>query len=403
MIKNAPNLAAGRNGVAPPATAAPAKSRVANEALADALDRRTAVGTVWRREDSKIRCVACGHRCLIAEGRRGICKVRFNRGGQLRVPFGYVSGLQCDPVEKKPFFHVHPGSDALTFGMMGCDFHCSYCQNWVTSQALRDKASVGPIQEVTAEQIAVTARRLGARLVVSSYNEPLITAEWAVTVFREAQAAGFLCAFVSNGNATPEALDFLQPWIVAYKVDLKSFNDRSYRSLGGTLAHVTETIRMVHARGLWLEVVTLIVPGFNDDDAELRAMAKFLASVSREIPWHVTAFHKDYKLTEPRNTQARDLIRAAEIGTEEGLRFVYAGNVPGHVGEWENTRCPQCRETLIDRFGYLVRDYRITGDGKCPKCQTVIAGIWPKGGAGEVKIGEGLADYYRRLPRGVRP
>ncbi|MBI2925355.1 MAG: AmmeMemoRadiSam system radical SAM enzyme [Verrucomicrobia bacterium] len=402
MITNAPDPAAARNSVAPSAAAAPAKSRVANEALADALDRRTTAGTLWRREDSKVRCVACGHRCLIGEGRRGICKVRFNHGGQLRVPFGYVSGLQCDPVEKKPFFHVHPGSDALTFGMMGCDFHCSYCQNWVTSQALRDEASVAPIQEVTAEQIAATAKRLGARLVVSSYNEPLITAEWAVAVFQEAKPAGFLCAFVSNGNATPEALDFLQPWIVAYKVDLKTFNDRNYRSLGGTLAHVTEAIRMVHARGLWLEVVTLLVPGFNDDEAELRAMAKFLASVSRDIPWHVTAFHRDYKLTEPRDTQARDLICAAEIGTEEELRFVYAGNLPGHVGEWENTRCPQCRETLIDRFGYLVRDYRITADGKCPKCHTTIAGIWPKGGVAEVKIGEGLADYYTRLPRGVR-
>ena len=228
-------------------------------ALADLLDRHTRVGTLWKPEEGRIRCVACGHRCLIAPGRRGICKVRFNDGGQLRVPFGYTAGVACDPVEKKPFFHVHPGSDALTFGMLGCDFHCSYCQNWVTSQALRDDAASAPFQAVTPEELVRAARRNGARLVASSYNEPLITAEWAVAVFQPAKAQGLLCAFVSNGNATPEALDFLQPWIVAYKVDLKGFDDRRYRTLGGTLDHVTDTIKMVHQRGIWLEVVTLIV------------------------------------------------------------------------------------------------------------------------------------------------
>src|SRR5436309_5253633 len=182
-----------RSDVAAVASApAPPKSHVANEALAGRLDRLTTVGTVWKTEGDRIRCVACGHRCLIGEGRRGICKVRFNQGAQLRVPFGYVAALQCDPVEKKPFFHVHPGSDALTFGMMGCDFHCPYCQNWVTSQALRDEASVAPIRPVTADQLVEAARRLGAHLVVSSYNEPLITAEWAVAVFQQAKEAGFL-------------------------------------------------------------------------------------------------------------------------------------------------------------------------------------------------------------------
>src|SRR5437867_1562430 len=164
------------------------KPPVVNEALASVLDRHTAIGTLWHPEGERIRCVACGHRCLIPEGRRGICKVRFNQADQLRVPFGYVAALQCDPVEKKPFFHVHPGSDALTFGMMGCDFHCPYCQNWVTSQALRDEASVAPVQEVMPEQLVTAARELDARLVVSSYNEPLITAEWAVAVFQQAKA-----------------------------------------------------------------------------------------------------------------------------------------------------------------------------------------------------------------------
>jgi pyruvate formate lyase activating enzyme len=318
------------------------------------------------------------------------------------VPFGYVAGVQCDPVEKKPFFHVYPGTDALTFGMMGCDFHCAYCQNWVTSQALRDPAAQVPIQPVTPQQLVSTGRRLNARLVVSSYNEPLITAEWAVAVFQQAKEAGLACAFVSNGNATPEVLDFLRPWIIAYKIDLKGFDDKRYRTLGGTLEHVTNGIRMVHERGLWLEVVTLVVPGFNDSDAELREIARFLVSVDRDIPWHVTAFHRDYKMTESPDTQAGQIVRAAEIGAEEGLRFVYAGNAPGRVGPWEHTYCPNCRVKLIDRLGYLVRDYRLTAAGKCPDCGTSLPGIWPKNGAAEVQTGQGMTDYRGRLPRRVR-
>jgi len=377
----------------------PGKSRVANEELAQVLDRHTAPGSLCRQEGEKIRCVACGHRCLIGEGRRGICKVRFNEGGQLKVPFGYVAGLASDPIEKKPFFHVHPGSDALTFGMLGCDYHCPYCQNWLTSQALRDKASIAPTKVLSADELVSAARRSGARLVVSSYNEPLITAEWAVSVFQKAKPAGFLCAFVSNGNATPEALDFLRPWLAAYKVDLKGFDDKKYRSLGGTLEHVTDTIRMVHERGLWLEVVTLLVPGFNDSETELRAIAKFLASVSRDIPWHVTAFHQDYQMTDPRNTTVSDLIRAAEIGVEEGLQYVYAGNLPGRVGEWENTRCPKCRETLIERYGFMVRSYQLTAGGQCPKCAHPIPGVWPR--PDEVNLTDGPAGRWARMSRWV--
>ena len=383
-------------------SAAATEPSAASGTLADELSRHTAGGSLWRAEGERIRCVACGHRCLIGPGRHGICRVRFNRDGQLRVPFGYVAGVQSDPVEKKPFFHVYPGSDALTFGMMGCDFHCSYCQNWVTSQALRDDAARAPIRTVTPQQLVDAGRQSGARLVVSSYNEPLITAEWAVAVFQQAKEAGLACAFVSNGNATPEVLDFLRPWIVAYKIDLKGFDDKRYRTLGGTLEHVTNGIRIVHERGLWLEVVTLVVPGFNDSEAELRQIARFLASVSRDIPWHVTAFHKDYKMTDSPNTTAAQLIRAAEIGAEEGLRFIYVGNLPGRVGGWENTYCPSCREKLIDRVGYLVREYRLTAEGKCPSCGTAIPGIWPATGVAEVQIGKSMADYYTRLPRGVK-
>jgi pyruvate formate lyase activating enzyme len=313
------------------------------------------------------------------------------------VPFGYVAGVASDPVEKKPFNHVLPGADALTFGMLGCDFHCGYCQNWVTSQALRDDAALAPIRVTTPGQLVRAAQRSGARLMVSSYNEPLITAEWAAAVFREAAAAGLLCAFVSNGNATAEALDFLKPWLRAYKIDLKSFNDRHYRSLGGTLENVCDGIRMVHERGIWLEIVTLLIPGFNDDEAELSDMARFLAGVSRDIPWHITAFHPDYKMMNTPRTQARQLMRAAEIGVEAGLRFVYCGNAAGHAADWENTRCPDCRAMLIERAGYAVRDYRITAAGTCPDCGSRIPGIWPAGGGGDVPRGT----IFSRVPRRI--
>jgi pyruvate formate lyase activating enzyme len=382
--------------------ATPDTRRSHSGTLADQLARHTKVGTLWKPEDGRVRCLACGHRCLIAPGKRGICKVRYNEEGQLRVPFGYTAGVACDPVEKKPFFHVHPGSDALTFGMLGCDFHCSYCQNWVTSQALRDEAAAASLQTVTPEELTAAARRYGARLVVSSYNEPLITAEWAVSIFRSARPQGLLCAFVSNGNATPEAFGFLQPWLAAYKVDLKGFDDRRYRMLGGTLDRVTETIRMIHQGGVWLEVVTLVVPGFNNSSEELRAIARFLASVSRDIPWHVTAFHPDYKMTDPRPTRAADLLRAAEIGSEEGLHFVYAGNLPGHVGEWENTRCPGCHVSLIARHGYLIEEYKLTAAGTCPHCGFRIPGLWPANGSADVRVGNGMTAYYDRTPRRVK-
>jgi pyruvate formate lyase activating enzyme len=376
------------------------KTPVANDIQAYVMDMHTAVGALGFVECDRIRCVACGHRCLIGEGKRGICKVRFNQSGELKVPFGYIAALQCDPVEKKPFFHVYPSSDALTFGMLGCDMHCAYCQNWYTSQSLRDQAANAPLQPISARQLVALGLRERARLMVSSYNEPLITAEWAVAVFQEAVAAGLTCAFVSNGNATPEALDYLRPWIKAYKVDLKTFQDRHYRTLGATLEQILETIRLVHARGIWLEVVTLVIPGFNDSEAELRDAARFLASVSPDIPWHVTGFHKDYRMTEPSDTEARELIRAAEIGAEAGLRFVYAGNRPGQVGAWENTLCPRCQETLVERIGYLVRDYRITPEGCCPRCHTQVPGLWPRQ-VEEVHTGD-LSMYRQRLPRAVR-
>jgi len=332
----------------------------------------------------RIRCYACGHECRIPEGAVGVCKVRFVRDGRLHVPWGYVGGVQCDPIEKKPFFHAHPGALAYSFGMLGCDLHCAYCQNWVTSQALRDPAAVSMPADAAPRALAADAIRLGARVVVSTYNEPLITAEWGVAIFKEARAAGLLTGFVSNGNGTERVLDFIRPWIDLYKVDLKSFDDRHYRQLGGRLDPILFTIRRLREMGVWLEIVTLLIHGFNDGDDELARLTAFIASVSPDIPWHVTAFHKDYRMSDPDNTTPEMLMRAAALGTAAGLRYVYAGNLPGRVGDLENTRCHQCSALLIERFGYLVRTYRITATGTCPDCGALIPGRWGRQFDGQI-------------------
>jgi len=341
------------------------------------LERQTREGELYERYNGDwVRCVACGHRCPIPNGAQGVCKVRFNRGGTLMVPWGYVGGAACDPIEKKPFFHAYPGSLAYSFGMLGCDLHCSYCQNWVTSQSLRDPQATLESRRMSPETMILQARQFGARAVVSTYNEPLITAEWAVEVFRQARAAGLATGFVSNGNGTPEVLAYLQPWVDLYKVDLKGFDDRRYRQLGGRLQPILDTISALHAGGTWVEIVTLLVPGFNDSDAEVRDLAGFLAGVSPAIPWHVTAYHEDYRMSGTGNTTARMLRHAADIGRAAGLQFVYAGNIPGGVGGLESTRCPSCSSLLVDRRGYLVGSYRLTSSGACPDCGAVIPGRW---------------------------
>lgn len=325
---------------------------------------------------NRVRCYSCGHCCPIPDGHAGVCKVRFNRGGTLYAPWGYVGGVQCDPIEKKPFFHAYCGALAYSFGMLGCDLHCGYCQNWVSSQAIRDpRAVVAPLR-VTPESLVEEALKHEARVVVSTYNEPLITSEWAVEVFKEAKAAGLATGFVSNGNATPQVLEYLRPWVDLYKVDLKSFDDQHYHQLGGRLQPILDTIRQLHAMGFWVEIVTLLVPGFNDSEEELNRMAEFLVSVSADLPWHVTAFHKDYKMRGPDDTSPEVLVRAAEIGKKAGLRYVYAGNLPGETGDLENTRCPGCSELLVGRSGYRITDYRLTAEGRCPGCGQVIPGRW---------------------------
>ena len=345
------------------------------------LGALTARGTLVREEGGKLRCLACGHRCLLGEGKEGICRVRFVRDGELRVPWGYVASIAADPVEKKPFFHVRPGATALSFGMLGCDFKCPYCQNWEISQTIRDAGadSWAAPRPATPEGIVAAALAEGAAMVTSTYNEPLITAEWAADVFAVARRAGLLTSFVSNGNATEEVLDFLRPLVDAYKVDLKGMREEGYRKVGGRLAVVLDALSGLVARGFWVEVVTLVVPGHNDSDDELRDAARFLASLSPDLPWHVTAFHPDYRMSDVAATPVTKLLRAADIGREEGLRYVYTGNLPGRVGHGESTFCAACRELLVERRGFRVLTRRILADGSCPGCGALTPGLWAPG------------------------
>lgn len=345
---------------------------------------------IQKHENGDVQCFACGHRCLIKPGRDGVCRVRFNDNGALRVPWGYAAAVACDPIEKKPFFHVLPGSDALTFGMLGCDFHCGYCQNWVTSQMLRDPDAIAGARPYSPQELVDLALQNHAPVIASSYNEPLITSEWAVDVFKVARAAGLKCAYISNGNGTPQVLDFIRPHVEAYKVDLKTFCDKNYRQLGGVLENVTTTIQDLKARGFWVEIVTLLVPGFSDDADDLKRMTAFLASVDPLMPWHVTAFHPDYKFDRSkgfRHTTSADLAGAVELGRQAGLQYIYAGNLPGQVADGENTRCHHCGATVIKRHHFLVTQNRVKPDGACPDCGKRIPGIWGKSsGHGDGRI-----------------
>jgi pyruvate formate lyase activating enzyme len=341
------------------------------------LEDRTRPGELFiPLEKGSLICTACGHRCQLRPGQKGVCKVRYNdQDGVLRVPFNYAAGIHNDPIEKKPFFHALPGTQALSFGMLGCDFRCAYCQNWFTSQTLRDDASTLHFDTITAQGLCDLAEQQGSRTVVSTYNEPLITSEWAVEVFKEAKGRGLVTGYVSNGHGTPEVLEYVRPWLDLFKIDLKCFDRKKYLKLGGNFEEVLETIRQVYALGFWTESVTLVVPDYNDSDEELTQMAEFIASVSEDIPWHVTAFHPQYKMNDRDSTPVTTLLRARTIGVKAGLKFVYSGNRPGNVGDTENTMCPQCGKTLIERYGNQVLA-NVLKSGACPGCGEPIPGKW---------------------------
>ncbi|MBI5744261.1 MAG: AmmeMemoRadiSam system radical SAM enzyme [Elusimicrobia bacterium] len=318
-----------------------------------------------------IRCLACAHRCRIHAGGHGICGVRSNAGGRLLAPWGWISGAAPDPVEKKPFFHALPGARTLSFGTLGCNFRCDFCQNWNISGA---DASPAACEEVSAAALAAEAGAAGAGIIVSTYNEPLITSEWAAAVFAEGKKKGLRAGFVSNGYATPEAAALLRPVMDLWKVDLKGFDEEKYaRVCGARLDRVLDGIRTIKAAGFWLELVTLLIPGFNDSDAEIGRMADFIAGLSRDIPWHLTAFHPDHRMTGTPPTPPQTLYRARAAALKKGLRYVYCGNVPGARGQ--DTACPACGKILIEREGFAVRRNLLGRRGSCP-CGEKIPGIW---------------------------
>ncbi|MCX5786386.1 MAG: AmmeMemoRadiSam system radical SAM enzyme [Elusimicrobia bacterium] len=313
-----------------------------------------------------VKCLACARACVISESSFGFCRVRFNRRGELFAPWGYASGIALDPVEKKPFFHVLPGAKALSFGMYGCNFRCAFCQNSQTALPAEAGAESVYPQKISPEAMIAGALENSAPLIVSTYNEPLITVEWARAVFSEAKKKGLRTAFVSNGYASKEALEFMRPCLDFYKADLKGFNAERYLGItGGELKKVLQGIELVYSMGFWLEVVTLVVPGFNDSPEELGAAASFIAGLSKNIPWHVTAFYPAHKMSDTNPTPPATVLRAREIGLKKGLKFVYAGNIAGS-GDAENTLCPACGKLLVERRGFSVIINLLGGRGTCP-------------------------------------
>lgn len=326
-------------------------------------------------EDNTVQCHSCGQHCVIREGKSGICRMRYNREGVLYAPYGYVAGLAVDPIEKKPFFHVFPGQTALSFGMLGCNFHCPFCQNWLSSQTLRDPKSLIRFEPISAESIVQYAIESHSPVIVSTYNEPLITSDWAYDVFSLAKGKGIVCGYVSNGHASEQVLNLLRPVMKLFKVDLKCFKQSSYDKLGGKLTVVCETIERLLSLDYWVEVVTLLVPGFNDDEEELNELTRFLAQLNPHVPWHVTGFYPQYKMTDRGPTMPSQLEKAYHIARNNGLHYVYVGNRPGAVKTLENTYCHNCSKLLIERTGFSVWQNHIR-DGSCPYCNTRIPGVW---------------------------
>lgn len=342
--------------------------------LAELLATRAVPASLWSREEGTIRCTACAHRCVLGDGRAGACGVRFGTRDGVVAPFGYVARKYVREVELNTVFHVAPGARALTFGMYGCDLRCGYCQNWRISQALRDGLD-GAILEVTPAALVDEAISAGARVICAAYNEPMIAAEWVVAVFTEARARGLVTVVVSDANTTPEALAFIAPVTDVFRVDLKGWSVEQYRTLGARPTPPLEAIAEARRLGMWVEVVTLVVPGFNDDPRGLRAIARHLASVDRDLPWHLNAFQPRYRMKERPPASAGLLVEAAGVAYARGLRYVYVGNLPGTATALETTRCPSCAAALVERRSYRVTANRLV-DGRCPHCSAAVPGRW---------------------------
>ncbi|QJA05818.1 AmmeMemoRadiSam system radical SAM enzyme [Thermosulfurimonas marina] len=329
-----------------------------------------------RLEGGEVRCRLCHHRCRIPPGKTGLCGVRKNEEGVLySLVYGKVIAHHLDPIEKKPLFHFLPGSLSYSIATVGCNFRCDFCQNFEISQFPHHYGYVTG-EEMRPEEVVEEARRTGCLSISYTYTEPTVYFEFALDCARLASEAGLKNVFVSNGYMTPEALDTIYPHLHGANIDLKAFREDFYkRHCKARLKPVLETLKYLKRQGVWLEVTTLIIPGENDDPEELREIARFLRDeLGPETPWHVTRFYPTYRLLTRPPTPVETLKRAYEIGKEEGLRYVYTGNVPGEAGE--NTYCWACGRLLIERFGFRILKKEIPPEGTCPHCGAKIDGLW---------------------------
>ena len=316
------------------------------------------------RDDQSCDCFLCSHRCHIANTKRGVCGVRENRNGTLvSLVYGKLIAVHADPIEKKPLYHFLPGTQSLSLATAGCNFHCDYCQNWSISQ-VKESRITG--DSMTPEEVVLAAQAQKCPSISYTYTEPTIFFEYARDCAKPAQASGIRNCFVTNGYESPECIEHMAGLIDAANVDLKAFSETFYRErCGARLEPVLDSIRRMHEARIHLELTTLLIPGFNDDPDELRELADFIASVSIDIPWHVSRYHPDYKFDQADATSADAIFMALDIGEAAGLRFLYAGNLPD--GEYENTRCPACETTVIERTGFHVTPTALNGVA-CAEC-----------------------------------
>jgi pyruvate formate lyase activating enzyme len=327
-----------------------------------------------KRSDNKIECGLCRHRCVIPDGGRGICCVRENREGVL---YTRVYGKPCtwhvDPIEKKPLYHFFPGSTAFSIATAGCNFRCLHCQNHEISQLPRDENRIEG-HPMDPQEVVDAARNAGCRSISYTYTEPTIFYEYAFDIAKLAKSAGIANNFVTNGYIEEEPLAAISPFLDAANIDLKGFSDAFYKKVcGARLEGVLASIKKHRSLGVWVELTTLIIPGYNDSDGELTDIARFIAEeVGVHTPWHVSAFYPTYRLTDSGSTPPETLIRAREIGLAAGLRYVYTGNIPGIGGE--HTYCYNCKKPVIERWGFTVTG-RAVKDGSCAFCGATIDGV----------------------------
>jgi len=329
-----------------------------------------------RLEENKVRCNLCSHRCVIKDGRRGICQVRENEAGLLKtLVFGKLIARHVDPIEKKPLFHFLPGTLTYSIATVGCNFRCRFCQNADIAQMPADRKGTVLGNSCTPGAVVAAAQRDGCRSIAYTYTEPTVFFEFAYETARLAHNKGIRNVFVTNGYMTAEALEMINPYLDAANVDLKAFTDKYYKELcGAGLKHVQATLKLMKSLGIFVEVTTLIVPGLNDDPSELNDLAAFIVQdLGPETPWHISRFHPTYKLTDRPSTPVQTLTMAREIGLKAGLKYVYTGNVPGNAAE--NTFCYSCGETVIERWGFQVGNLQLK-NGRCTKCGVEIDGVW---------------------------